>query len=143
MNASPHFPQPQRNGQPAGLPEGSRWSFRAQGETTTGKPRRMAQHPGGGQTQPEGVSAWADQVGLAVTTLAPPAGVRTSAALLPGSRRPPAPRRPPATVWQPFGLTNAACPNSTARWDSAPYPQDATPPSVPFGIGPFVHNGTI
>ena len=35
------------NSQPGGLAEGSRWSFRAQGETTTGKPRRMAEHPGG------------------------------------------------------------------------------------------------
>jgi len=34
------------NSQPGGLAEGSRWSFRAQGETTTGKPRRIA-HPGG------------------------------------------------------------------------------------------------
>jgi hypothetical protein len=34
-------------GQLGGLAEGSRWSFRAQGETTTGKPRRMAEHPGG------------------------------------------------------------------------------------------------
>ena len=29
------------NSQPGGLPEGSRWSFRAQRETTTGKPRRI------------------------------------------------------------------------------------------------------
>ena len=35
------------NSQPGGLAEGSRWSFRAQGETTTGKPRWMAEHPGG------------------------------------------------------------------------------------------------
>jgi hypothetical protein len=35
------------NSQPGGLREGSRWSFRAHGETTTGKPRRMAEHPGG------------------------------------------------------------------------------------------------
>jgi hypothetical protein len=25
------------------------------------------------------------------------------------------PRRPPATLWQPFGLTDPECPNSSAR----------------------------
>ena len=25
-------------------------------------------------------------------------------------------RRPPATLWQPFGLKTSECPNSTARW---------------------------
>ena len=50
MNAS--FPIPTgllnslTNGQPGGLAEGSRWSFRVPGETTTGKPRWMAEHPG-------------------------------------------------------------------------------------------------
>ena len=34
-------------GQPGGLAEGSRWSFRAKGGTTTGKPYRIVEHPGG------------------------------------------------------------------------------------------------
>ena len=33
--------------QPGGLADGSRWSFRAKGGTTTGKPRQMVAHPGG------------------------------------------------------------------------------------------------
>ena len=40
-------------GQPGGLSDGSRWSFRARGKTTTGKACLMVQHLGEGcQTQP-------------------------------------------------------------------------------------------
>jgi hypothetical protein len=45
-------------GQPGGLSDGSRWSFRATGKTTTGKACRMVQHPGEGcQTQPHDASS--------------------------------------------------------------------------------------
>ena len=111
---------------------------RGKGGTTTGKPRWMAQHPGEGcqslgdmtaatrRRQPGpslGVtrpalltaSTWdQSRAGSALTSLAPLPGCRSSPALLPGGRRPRNPRRPPATLWQPFGLTAPECPNPSA-----------------------------
>ena len=49
------------------------------------------------------------------TSLAPRPGCRACSAPLPGGRRPHNPRRPPATLWQPCGLTDPECPNSRAN----------------------------
>ena len=55
------------------------------------------------------------------STLAPLPGCRASSAPLPGGRRPQGiPRRPPATVWQPFGLAAQECPASKGRRDACP-----------------------
>ena len=90
-------------GQPAGLPDRSRWSYPLP-QTTTGKPRRMAEHSGGVPDPATmrftpGPRAEAQKP---VWHLLP--GCRTPPATLPGGRRPRSFRRPPATFSQPFGL---------------------------------------
>ena len=53
-----------------------------------------------------------------------PAGVQTSLAQLPGGRRPHNPRRPPATLWQPFRLAKHQPPGepnlARATWPALP-----------------------
>ena len=105
--------------QPGGLADGSRWSCRAKRGTTTGKPRRIGRAPRRGARPGSDVldlpsNLHRDESGT------PGRGCRRSPAPLPGGRRPPNPRRPPATLWQPFGLTDPECPNSTARWTPPP-----------------------
>jgi hypothetical protein len=90
-------------GQPGGLPECSRWSYPL-ALTTTGKPGPRAEHPEGcarpgpNELHP-GPRAEAQKP---VWHLLP--GCRNSPAPLPGGRRPQNSRRPPATLWQSFGL---------------------------------------
>ena len=86
-------------GQPGGLPDGSRRSFRAWGERPP-EIRVRERAPRRGARAPLGFDRAASEAGLA-----PLPGCRTSPAPLPGGRRPRNPRRPPATLWQPFGLT--------------------------------------
>jgi len=105
MNTDEHRFSIELNGgvQPGGLADGSRWSFRANGERPPER-RRMVQHPGEGcQTRTPG-------------------------------RRPPNPRRPPATVWQPSGLAAPERPSSTAVHKGDSVTLDRT------GHGPLIAN---
>src|ERR1035441_8513152 len=63
-----------------------------------------SEHPG----RSARAATWSARAG-SQAGLAPPPGCRTSAGPLPGGRRPHKPRRPPATLWQPFGLTKPEC----------------------------------
>ena len=67
-----------------------------------------SEHPGRGAR----AAPWSARAG-SKAGLAPLPGCRTSPAPLPGGRRPHNPRRPPATLWQPFRLTKPECPNFT------------------------------
>ena len=49
-----------------------------------------------------------------------PAGVQRICCVVARRSPPPNPRRPPATLLQPFGLTDPECQNSTARWTPRP-----------------------
>ena len=104
-------------GQPAGLPEGSRWLFRARGERPPESLVRERAPRRGARATP-----WSARAGT-VAGLAPLPGCRTTPAPLPGGRCPHNPQRPPATVWQPFGLTKAkrSSPPSVQR-ETAPQP---------------------
>jgi len=96
-------PPPMRcRGQPGGLPEGSRWSFRARGERPPESRVRERAPRRGARTGPSSTRV------STAAGLAPLPGCSTSPAPLPGGRRPLNPRRPPATLWQAFGLTKAS-----------------------------------
>src|ERR1051325_4154546 len=81
--------------QPEGLTDGSRWSFRGKGGTTTGNCPSALLHPGG---VPETARAHHRDKGSGT-----PAGVQPARPPYPRGRAP-FPPRPPATICQPFGL---------------------------------------
>ena len=95
-------------------------------------------HPGGVPDVALTRSTPAPMTGLSEISLAPQPGCRSTPAPLSGGRRPQDPRRPPATLCQPFGLTRPECPNSSgptgrrkARFFLPPTPIGATP--LPWG----------
>jgi hypothetical protein len=117
-------------GQPAGLAEGSRWSFRAKGERPPEDRVGWSSTPAGCQSLGD-VTAATWRVPTRFSGATPissrlgsdesgtPSGVQGfSCAVARRSPAPKKPRRPPATLWQPCGLTDPECPNSRPqpRW---------------------------
>jgi hypothetical protein len=74
--------------------------------TTTGKPRRMAEHPGGVPDRARACYSLPRSGRLRRDDAGTPAGVQNFSGAVTRRSPPPNPRRPPATLWQPFGLTD-------------------------------------
>jgi len=83
--------------------------IQVKGGTTAGKLRPRGEHPGG---VPELRVRPLDQ---AQTPVWHPSWVHDMSCTDPEVAAPKNPRRPPATLWQPFGLTKPECPNSSVR----------------------------
>ena len=76
-------------------------------------------HPGGVPDVASIRTTPARMTGLSEISLVPQPGCRPTPAPLSGGRRPQDPRRPPATLCQPFGLTRPECPNPSGPVESA------------------------
>jgi hypothetical protein len=108
-----------REGQPGGLVDGSRWSFGVKGERPPGSRVEWPSTPEGCQTQP-GRHCLARSSRLRSDESGTPAGVQDIWHVVTRRSPPPNPRRPPATLCQPFGLSDPECPNPTARRTARP-----------------------
>ena len=123
------------------MAEGSRWSFRAGGGNDHRKGVRWSRTPERGARRKEMFTAWPHTVGrltrsshskylavpqrqsrarLAAMNLAPRRGAGPCLRRCPEVAAPKNPRRPPATVWQPSGLTAPERPNSRGRRPACP-----------------------
>src|ERR1035437_5389426 len=96
--------------QPAGLAEGSRWSLRARGERPPESCVRERSTQEGCQS-----CAFVRSIRLRSRSGTPAGVLGFFLRRCPEAAAPKNPRRPPATLWQPFWLAKPECPNSGRR----------------------------